>query len=164
MLKHVQIKLLNESFYEQFGLPKQETSGSAGFDLLACLDTALVLEPNQVALVDTGIDCYIADPNYAGVLLPRSGLGHKHGIVLGNSIGLIDSDYQGPLKVSLLNRSNQSFTVEPGMRMAQLIFIPVASPVMTIVKTFDETERGAGGFGSTGINSGKQAKEVIDGA
>jgi dUTP pyrophosphatase len=162
MLDKVHIKLLNKAFYKQYSLPKQATLGSAGFDLLACIEAPQVIEPNQASLVATGLACYIANPAYAGLILPRSGLGHKHGIILGNGIGLIDADYQGPLKVSLWNRSSVAFTLQPGMRMAQLMFIPVATPEFCVVDTFVQTERGVGGFGSTGVH-GSQPKEVIHG-
>lgn len=131
-------------------LPAYATAGSAGLDMRACLDAALVLAPGDTALVPTGLSIHIADPGYAGMLLPRSGLGHKHGIVLGNLVGLIDSDYQGPLKVSVWNRSQQAFTLEPMERLAQLVIVPIMQVQFDVVANFEDSTRGAGGFGSTG--------------
>jgi dUTP pyrophosphatase len=151
MLSSVKIKVLDERIHHAFGLPKYSTSGSAGLDLVACIDQPLELQSQQVELLTTGIAIYLANTQFAAMILPRSGLGHKHGVVLGNQIGLIDADYQGPLKVSLYNRSQQSFVVHPGDRIAQLIFIPVSRPTWEIVDAFEESARGEGGFGSTGI-------------
>lgn len=131
-------------------LPSYATPGSAGLDLRACIDTACVLEPGKTELIPTGMAIHIADPAYAALILPRSGLGHKHGIVLGNLVGLIDSDYQGQLFVSCWNRGQTSFTINPMERIAQLIIVPVARVDFNIVKAFDESARGSGGFGSTG--------------
>lgn len=131
-------------------LPAYATPGSAGLDLRAAVDAPLLLAPGQTALVPTGLSVFIADPGYAGMILPRSGLGHKHGIVLGNLVGLIDSDYQGPLMVSAWNRSQTAFTIEPLERLAQLVIVPVVQAVFEKVETFDATARGEGGFGSTG--------------
>jgi dUTP pyrophosphatase len=131
-------------------MPAYATPGSAGLDLKAAVDAPLVLAPGQTALVPTGLSVFIADPGYAGMILPRSGLGHKHGIVLGNLVGLIDSDYQGPLMVSAWNRSQTAFTIEPLERLAQLVIVPVVQAVFEKVETFDATARGEGGFGSTG--------------
>lgn len=131
-------------------LPAYATEGSAGLDMRACLDEALVLAPGDTALVPTGLAIHIADPGYAGMLLPRSGLGHKHGIVLGNLVGLIDSDYQGPLKVSVWNRGREAFTLEPMERLAQLVIVPILQVRFDIVDSFEDSTRGAGGFGSTG--------------
>jgi dUTP pyrophosphatase len=131
-------------------LPSYATPGSAGLDLRACIDAPLDIQPGSVALLDTGIAIHIADPRLAAVILPRSGLGHKHGIVLGNLIGLIDSDYQGPLMVSCWNRSSTRFTVQPLDRIAQLVFVPVVQANFRIVDSFHATERGQGGFGSSG--------------
>ena len=132
-------------------LPQYTTAGSAGLDLRACLDAALVLAPGTTHLVPTGIAIHIADPDLAAVILPRSGLGHKHGIVLGNLVGLIDSDYQGPLMVSCWNRGSASFTLEPFDRLAQLVFVPVVRAALFEVDAFDASSRGDGGFGSTGV-------------
>jgi dUTP pyrophosphatase len=131
-------------------LPAYATLGSAGLDLKAALDAPLVLAPGQTVLIPTGLSIYIADPGYAGFILPRSGLGHRHGIVLGNLVGLIDSDYQGPLMVSAWNRSQAPFTIEPLERLAQLVIVPVVQAAFEKVETFDATARGQGGFGSTG--------------
>jgi dUTP pyrophosphatase len=131
-------------------LPSYATSGSAGLDLRACIDAPLDIEPGSVGLLDTGIAIHIADLGLAALILPRSGLGHKHGIVLGNLVGLIDSDYQGPLMVSCWNRSSTRFTVQPLDRIAQLVFVPVVQATFRIVDSFDATERGQGGFGSSG--------------
>ncbi|EEY73788.1 deoxyuridine 5'-triphosphate nucleotidohydrolase [Grimontia hollisae CIP 101886] len=131
-------------------MPAYATEGSAGLDLRAVLDAPLTLEPGQTELLPTGLAIHIADPSLAATILPRSGLGHKHGIVLGNLVGLIDSDYQGQLMVSCWNRGNTTFTIEPGERIAQLVFVPVVQAEFNIVETFDETARGAGGFGHSG--------------
>jgi len=147
----VQLKILDQRVGHDFPLPQYKTSGAAGIDLSACLEQAYMLEPGATTLISTGIAVYIADPNWAAMILPRSGLGHKNGIVLGNGVGLIDSDYQGELKVSCWNRGHQAFTIEPGARIAQCIFVPVAQVQFELVEAFDETERGEGGFGHTGI-------------
>jgi dUTP pyrophosphatase len=131
-------------------MPAYATAGSAGLDLRACLDAPLVLQPGAAELVPTGLAIHIDDPGYAAMLLPRSGLGHKHGIVLGNLVGLIDSDYQGPLMVSCWNRGLSAFTIEPLERIAQLVIVPVAQAEFRVVENFDASERGSGGFGSTG--------------
>ncbi len=131
-------------------LPTYATPGSAGLDLRACLDASLTLQPNAWQLVPTGISVYIKDPGYAALILPRSGLGHKHGIVLGNLVGLIDSDYQGQLMVSAWNRSSVAFTLEPMERLAQLVIVPVVQAQFNVVTEFEATERGEGGYGSTG--------------
>jgi dUTP pyrophosphatase len=131
-------------------LPAYATPGSAGLDLRACLDRALVLQPGQTTLVPTGLALHIADPGLAAMILPRSGLGHKHGIVLGNLVGLIDSDYQGPLMVSCWNRGSQPFTIEPMERIAQLVIVPVVQATFRQVESFECSHRGEGGFGSTG--------------
>ncbi len=131
-------------------LPAYATPGSAGLDLRACIDTACVLEPGQTQLIPTGLAIHIGNPALAAMILPRSGLGHKHGIVLGNLVGLIDSDYQGPLMVSCWNRGNAVFTIEPMERLAQLVFVPVLQPQFRVVDEFGASARGAGGFGSTG--------------
>jgi len=131
-------------------LPRRATAGSAALDLRACLDAPLTLEPGQSELVPTGIAVHLADPGLAAMLLPRSGLGHKHGIVLGNLVGLIDSDYQGPLMVSVWNRGLGAYTIQPGERIAQMVVVPVVQVEFEVVDEFDATARGAGGFGSTG--------------
>lgn len=144
----VDIKVLDERMKAQ--LPAYATSGSAGLDLRACLDKAITIEPGQTVLVPTGLAIHLADPRYAALILPRSGLGHKHGIVLGNLVGLIDSDYQGQLMVSVWNRGQTSFTMEPMERMAQLVIVPVQQVEFNLVEEFTATDRGEGGFGSTG--------------
>ena len=148
---NVQVKILNEKIGGIMPLPKYATSGSAGIDLSACIDSALEIEPGQTVMVGTGIAIHIADPAYTAIILPRSGLGHKHGIILGNSIGLIDSDYQGELKVSCWNRSDKAFTLNPGDRFAQLMFTRVFTPQLEVVTEFAHSDRADGGFGSTGI-------------
>jgi dUTP pyrophosphatase len=144
----IDVKVLDARMAEH--LPSYATPGSAGLDLRACLDAALVLEPGQSALIPTGLSIHIGDPGLAAMILPRSGLGHKHGIVLGNLVGLIDSDYQGPLMVSVWNRSQQVFTVQPLERIAQMVIVPVVQAAFRRVDDFEASERGAGGFGSTG--------------
>ena len=144
----IDLKVLDARMAEH--LPAYATPGSAGLDLRACLDTALVLQPGQTALIPTGLSIHIADPGLAAMLLPRSGLGHKHGIVLGNLVGLIDSDYQGPLMVSCWNRGSTPFTVEPMERIAQLVIVPVVQATFRRVDDFSNSDRGSGGFGSTG--------------
>lgn len=131
-------------------LPAYATPGSAGLDLRACLDAPLVLEPGQTQLIPTGLAIHIGDPGFAAMILPRSGLGHKHGIVLGNLVGLIDSDYQGPLMVSCWNRSGVAYTVQPLERIAQMVIVPVVQAAFRVVDGFERSQRGAGGFGSTG--------------
>ena len=131
-------------------LPAYATPGSAGLDLRACLDAALVLQPGQATLIPTGLSIHIADPGLAAMILPRSGLGHKHGIVLGNLVGLIDSDYQGPLMVSCWNRGTEPFTIAPMERIAQMVIVPVVQATFRRVDAFSSSDRGSGGFGSTG--------------
>ena len=142
------VKILDPRLAEQ--LPTYATPGSAGLDLRACLDAPLTLQPNAWQLVPTGMAIYLKDPNFAALILPRSGLGHKHGIVLGNLVGLIDSDYQGQLMVSAWNRSSTAFTIEPMERLAQLVIVPVVQASFRVVDEFGQSERGGGGFGSTG--------------
>ena len=145
----IDVKIMDERMATQ--LPAYATPGSAGLDLRACMDTAVTLQPNAWQLIPTGIAIYLADPNYAALILPRSGLGHKHGIVLGNLVGLIDSDYQGQLMVSAWNRSDTAFTIEPMERIAQLVIVPVVQAQFNVVNDFAAaSERGAGGYGSTG--------------
>ena len=149
-MKHIQLKILDSKIGQTIPLPEHATDGSAGVDLRACLDQALVVKPGETHLIGTGISIHIGNPGYAAMLLPRSGLGHKHGIVLGNLVGLIDSDYQGELKVSCWNRGDTEFTVKPGERVCQMIIVPVVQAEYEIVKEFDESDRGEGGFGHTG--------------
>jgi dUTP pyrophosphatase len=144
----IDIKILNERMRDQ--LPQYATPGSAGLDLRACIETPLTLEPGETKLVPTGLAIHVADPGYAALILPRSGLGHKHGVVLGNLVGLIDSDYQGELMISTWNRGHTTFTLNPFERLAQLVIVPVVQAQFNIVEDFDASERGAGGFGSTG--------------
>lgn len=146
----VDLKVLDPRMQEQ--LPAYATSGSAGLDLRACLDSAVILNPGETTLVPTGLAIHLNNPAYAAMILPRSGLGHKHGIVLGNLVGLIDSDYQGQLMVSVWNRSQIPFTIEPMERIAQLVIVPVQQIQFNIVDEFNDSQRGAGGFGSTGRN------------
>lgn len=150
MKKKVDVKVLDERIGREFPMPTYATDGSAGLDLRACLDAPLVLTPGDSHLIRTGLAIHIADPSLAGLVLPRSGLGHKHGIVLGNLVGLIDSDYQGELMVSCWNRGHESFTVQPGERIAQYVLVPVIQAEFRLVDEFDATARGAGGFGSSG--------------
>ena len=146
----VQVKLLDPRLGKEWPLPSYATVGSAGLDLRACLDEAIDIEPGQTVLVKTGMAIYIHDVNFAGLILPRSGLGHKHCIVLGNLVGLIDSDYQGELMVSVWNRGQTTFRLEPGERLAQYVLVPVVQAEFEQVEEFEETLRGAGGFGHTG--------------
>lgn len=146
----VKLKILDSRLGKEFPLPSYATDGSAGMDLRACLDEPLQLQPSETKLINTGIAMYLADPNMAATILPRSGLGHKHGIVLGNLVGLIDSDYQGPLMVSCWNRGAQVYAIQPGERIAQLVIMPVLRAHFEIVNDFNQSERGEGGFGSSG--------------
>ncbi|MEO6895919.1 MAG: dUTP diphosphatase [Caldimonas sp.] len=144
----VDVRILDPRMRDR--MPAYATPGSAGLDLRACLDAPMVLRPGEAQLVPTGLAIHLADPGFAAMILPRSGLGHKHGIVLGNLVGLIDSDYQGPLMVSAWNRASEPFTIEPFERIAQLVIVPVVQAEFRVVDSFDTSERGAGGFGSTG--------------
>ena len=148
----VQVKVIDSRLGKEWPMPSYATAGSAGFDLRACVEQATVIEAGQTILVKTGLAIYVEDPQFAGLILPRSGLGHKHGIVLGNLVGLIDSDYQGELMVSVWNRSQTAFTLEPGERLAQYVLVPVLQAEFEQVEEFVATERGAGGFGHTGQN------------
>ncbi|MCW5585407.1 MAG: dUTP diphosphatase [Chromatiales bacterium] len=150
MMHRLQLKILDTRLGDSFPLPDYATDGSAGMDLRAMLDGPLELGPGETELIPTGIAIHIADPSLAAVILPRSGLGHKHGIVLGNLVGLIDSDYQGQLYVSCWNRGHSTFRIEIGERIAQLVLIPVVRAVFEQVEEFDESDRGAGGFGHSG--------------
>ena len=149
-MRKIELKILDPRVGRDFPLPSHATDGAAGMDLRACLDAPLELAPGQTELIRTGLAIHIGDPGLAATILPRSGLGHKHGIVLGNLVGLIDSDYQGELMVSCWNRGQDSFTVQPGERIAQLVFVPVVQADFEIVDEFDESARGVGGFGHTG--------------
>jgi len=149
-LQTVQVRILDERLGQEFPLPDYATDGSAGIDLRACIDGEIVLEPGQTTLIPTGMAVHMGDPGLAAVILPRSGLGHKHGIVLGNLVGLIDSDYQGQLYVSCWNRGTEVFTVTPGDRIAQLVFVPVVRPRFQRVDSFEPSSRGDGGFGHSG--------------
>ncbi len=149
-MQSIQLKILDPRIGSEFPLPDYATDGSAGMDLRACLDKTLTLEAGQTELLPTGLAIHIADPGLAAMLLPRSGLGHKHGIVLGNLVGLIDSDYQGQLFVSCWNRAHSAFTIQPGERIAQMIFVPVVRAGFEVVEEFADSDRGAGGFGHTG--------------
>ena len=146
----IQLKILDPRLGEEFDLPDYATPGSAGVDLRACVDDVVNLEPGQTELIPSGMAIYIADPSLAAIILPRSGLGHKHGIVLGNLVGLIDSDYQGQVFVSCWNRGHESFVINPGDRLAQMAFVPVVQADFEVVQEFDSSDRGAGGFGHTG--------------
>ena len=150
MMKKIDVKILDARVGAEFPLPTYATSGSAGLDLRACLESALEITPGMTTLVPTGLAIHIGDPGLAAVILPRSGLGHKHGIALGNLVGLIDSDYQGQLMVSIWNRGQQSFTLQPGDRLAQLVFVPVVQAEFNLVEDFDASARGEGGFGHSG--------------
>jgi dUTP pyrophosphatase len=149
-MRKIQLKILDSRIGSDFPLPAYATSGSAGVDLCACLDEHLRIAPGETHLIPTGIAVHIADPALAAVLVPRSGLGHKHGIVLGNLVGLIDSDYQGQVFISCWNRGQNAFVIEPGDRIAQMVFLPVRQVAFDIVDDFDESLRNSGGFGHTG--------------
>ncbi len=153
-MNKVSLKILDKRLGTEFPLPTYATQGSAGIDLRALVDEKTVIAPNETILVPTGMAMHLADPNYAAVILPRSGLGHKHGIVLGNLVGLIDSDYQGQLFVSVWNRSDEAFEINVGDRIAQLVVVPVAQVEFEVVDDFSESDRGEGGFGSTGVSEG----------
>ena len=149
-MKQLQVKILDSRIGTEYPLPAYATPGSAGMDLRAMLDQPLLLEPGQTQLIPTGLSVHIEDPKLCAMLLPRSGLGHKHGVVLGNLVGLIDSDYQGPLMVSCWNRGDKPFTVEPGERIAQMVLVPVVQADFEIVSEFGDSHRGEGGFGHSG--------------
>lgn len=149
-LRPLKVRVLDSRLGNEFPLPAYATAGSAGLDLRAMVEAPLVIEPGSTHLLPTGLSIWVEDPGLAAVILPRSGLGHKHGIVLGNLVGLIDSDYQGPLMVSCWNRGNAPFTVAPGERIAQLVVVPVVQVGLEVVTEFSATDRGAGGFGHTG--------------
>ncbi len=148
----LQVRILDPRVGKEFSLPHYATPGSAGLDLRACLDGPLTLAPGETTLIPTGLAIHLDDPGLAAVLLPRSGLGHKHGIVLGNLVGLIDSDYQGQVMVSCWNRGSAAFTIAPGERIAQMVVVPVVQVALEVVEQFTESHRGAGGFGSSGTS------------
>jgi len=150
MKKAIELKILDPRIGTEYPLPAYATPGSAGLDLRALLDAPLTLKPGQTELIPTGIAIHIGDANLCATILPRSGMGHKHGIVLGNLVGLIDSDYQGQLMVSTWNRGQTEFTIQPGDRIAQLVFMPVVQAEFSVVSDFDQSERGEGGFGHSG--------------
>lgn len=149
-MQQLKVRVLDARIGSAWPLPAYATAGSAGLDLRAVIDAAIELAPGATTLVPTGLAIYIEDPGFAAMILPRSGLGHKHGIVLGNLVGLIDSDYQGQLMVSVWNRGSAAFTIQPGERIAQLVIVPVAQVALTVVEDFAVTDRGAGGFGHSG--------------
>lgn len=150
MLQKIKVKILDSRIGTVFPLPQYATAESAGLDLCACLDDALQIEPGQTHLIPTGIAIHIGHPEMAAMILPRSGLGHKHGLVLGNLVGLIDADYQGPLMISTWNRGQQSYKIQPGERIAQLVFVPIVRAQFDIVESFEVSDRAEGGFGHTG--------------
>ncbi len=149
-MREIKVQILDPRVGHEFELPAHATAGSAGIDLRACIDTDITLQPGDTELIPTGIAIHIGDNGLAAMLLPRSGLGHKHGIVLGNLVGLIDSDYQGQVYVSCWNRGATAFTIEPGERIAQMVFVPVEQVQLEVVEEFEATHRGAGGFGHSG--------------
>ena len=149
-MKNIRLKILDSRIGSDFPLPEYATTGSAGVDMRACIESPLTLAPGESQLIPTGIALHIEDPGLAAMLLPRSGLGHKHGIVLGNLVGLIDSDYQGQVFISCWNRGKDSFTIQPGERVAQMVFVPVVRAEFETVESFEESERGVGGFGHSG--------------
>jgi len=148
--QRIKLKILDSRIGSDFPLPSYATSGSAGIDLRACVESSTEVAAGETILIPTGMSIFIDDPSLAAVILPRSGLGHKHGIVLGNLVGLIDSDYQGPLMVSLWNRGSETFSFEPGDRIAQLVFVPIVQVGFDVVEEFESSQRGEGGFGHTG--------------
>ena len=151
MQRTLEVKLLDPRFGDAWPMPAYATAASAGLDLRAAIDAPLTLQPGDAVLVPSGLAIHLADPTLCALVLPRSGLGHRHGIVLGNGTGLIDADYQGPLLVSLWNRSREPFTIEPGDRVAQLVVVPIVRAALQVVDTFEESVRGSGGFGHTGV-------------
>jgi dUTP pyrophosphatase len=149
--KVLEVKVLDPRFGDEWPMPAYATDASAGLDLRAALESPLLLEPGDTALIPSGLAIHLADPALCAVVLPRSGLGHRHGIVLGNGTGLIDADYQGPLMISTWNRGREAFTISPGDRIAQLVVLPIVRATLQVVDTFEESARGAGGFGHTGV-------------
>ncbi|VFP87186.1 dUTP diphosphatase [Candidatus Erwinia haradaeae] len=150
MMEKIDIKILNSQIGLKFSIPTYATTGSAGLDLIACIDNAIILETGSTHLIPTGIAIHISNPHLAAIILPRSGLGHTYGVVLGNLVGLIDSDYQGELMVSLWNRGLQPFTIQPGDRIAQMVFLPIVQVTLNLVQNFQESNRGTGSFGHSG--------------
>ena len=150
MTKTIDLKIIDPRIGSDFQIPEYQTAGSAGIDLQACIDETVLIKPEETQLIPSGIAVHIKDPNLAAVLLPRSGLGHKQGLVLGNLVGLVDSDYQGEVFISCWNRGNKEIDIEPGMRLAQMVFVPVEQVSFNVVDEFEESDRGAGGFGHTG--------------
>ena len=150
MARPLKVRILDRRLGREFPLPAYATAGSAGMDLRACLDGPLMLQPGGAELIPTGMAIHVQDPGLAAVILPRSGLGHKHGVVLGNLVGLIDSDYQGQLMVSCWNRAHEPFVIQPGERIAQLVVVPVVQVAIEVVESFEESTRGSGGFGHSG--------------
>ncbi len=155
-MKKIQVKILDDRLGNEFPLPHHATQGSAGMDLSACIDEDMSITPGQCQLVPAGFAMHILDPSLAAMLLPRSGLGHKQGIVLGNLVGLIDSDYQGQVFISVWNRGAENVVIQPGDRIAQMVFVPVVQAELDVVEEFDESKRGAGGFGHTGVTHIKE--------
>ena len=151
MMRTLEVKVLDPRFGDEWPMPAYATDASAGLDLRAALDAPLLLEPGDTALIPSGLAIHLADPTLCAIVLPRSGLGHRHGIVLGNGTGLIDADYQGPLMISTWNRGREPFTIAPGDRIAQLVVLPIVRATLQVVDTFEESARGAGGFGHTGV-------------
>jgi dUTP pyrophosphatase len=151
MQRTLEVKLLDPRYGDAWPMPAYATDASAGLDLRAALESSLTLQPGDTALVPSGLAIHLADPTLCAVVLPRSGLGHRHGIVLGNGTGLIDADYQGPLLISTWNRGREAFTIEPGDRIAQLVVLPIVRASLQVVDTFEESARGSGGFGHTGV-------------
>ena len=151
MMRTLEVKVLDPRFGDEWPMPAYATEHSAGLDLRAALEAPLLLEPGDTALIPSGLAIHLADPTLCAVVLPRSGLGHRHGIVLGNGTGLIDADYQGPLMISTWNRGREPFTIAPGDRIAQLVVLPIVRATLQVVDTFEESARGAGGFGHTGV-------------
>jgi dUTP pyrophosphatase len=151
LVKKIELKVLNKDFNKEFGLPQYATDGSAGLDLRACIEQPLKVASRETVLIPTGLAIHIKDNNMAATILPRSGLGHKHGLVLGNLVGLIDSDYQGQLFVSCWNRSDKDYTINRGDRIAQMVFVPIIQAQFEVVEEFNDSERGEGGFGHSGV-------------
>ena len=151
LVKKIELKVLNKDFNQEFGLPQYATDGSAGLDLRACIEQPLKVASRETVLIPTGLAIHIKDNNMAATILPRSGLGHKHGLVLGNLVGLIDSDYQGQLFVSCWNRSDKDYTINRGDRIAQMVFVPIIQAQFEVVEEFNDSERGEGGFGHSGV-------------
>jgi dUTP pyrophosphatase len=151
MMRTLEVKVLDPRFGDEWPMPAYATEASAGLDLRAALEAPLLLEPGDTALIPSGLAIHLSDPTLCAVVLPRSGLGHRHGIVLGNGTGLIDADYQGPLMISTWNRGREPFTIAPGDRIAQLVVLPIVRATLQVVDTFEESARGAGGFGHTGV-------------